>query len=379
MKQDLSLASKVNLLDYNLPQLRDFLTSIGEKPYRAVQLIQWIHQVGVRDFHQMTNIGKTLAQRLEQVAEIALPTIVSSQESADGTHKWLLQLSCGNCIETVFIPEKKRGTLCVSSQVGCALNCTFCSTAKQGFNRNLSTAEIIGQVWLAVRALSSHEGAHDKRVTNVVMMGMGEPLLNFDAVVSAMDLMMDDFSYGLSKRRVTLSTSGVVPDMLRLRARSPVALAVSLHAPNDALRNELVPINKKYPLSQLMPVCAAYFKDEPRRVVTFEYVMLKGVNDQMEHAAQLIKLLRDVPSKVNLIPFNPFPMSDYECSSMETIEAFRDQLMRRKIHTTIRRTRGEKINAACGQLAGEVQDKTRRARVWQTLKFSPPVTSTKHV
>lgn len=362
---------KINLLDYNYQQMRDLLSSWGEKPFRAQQLIQWIHQVGLTDFAQMTNIGKALQEKLSRLSHIALPEIVTCQKSADGTHKWLLKLDCGNCIETVFIPEANRGTLCVSSQVGCALNCSFCSTAKQGFNRNLSTAEIIGQVWLAVRELSKSNGTHDKRLTNVVMMGMGEPLLNFDNVVSAMNLMMDDFAYGLSKRRVTLSTSGVLPDLERLREVSPVALAVSLHAPNDELRNVLVPINKKYPLKQLMALCKIYFKDEPRRKVTFEYVMLKGVNDQPEHARELIKLLKDIPSKVNLIPFNPFPMAQYERSSQNAINAFRDILISHGINTITRKTRGDDIDAACGQLAGEVKDRTSRSQRWQKLHFMP--------
>ncbi len=367
---------KVNLLNYNYQQLRELLTLWGEKPFRAQQLIQWIHQAGLTEFTQMTNLGKALREKLSRLSFIGLPEIVTCQKSADGTHKWLLKLECGNCIETVFIPEANRGTLCVSSQVGCALNCSFCSTAKQGFNRNLSTAEIIGQVWLAVRELSLNQGAHDKKVTNVVMMGMGEPLLNFDNVVSAMNIMMDDFGYGLSKRRVTLSTSGVLPDLERLRTVSPVALAVSLHAPNDELRNELVPINKKYPLKQLMALCKTYFKDEPRRKVTFEYVMLKGVNDQMEHATQLIKLLRDVPAKVNLIPFNPFPMTQYERSSQATIDAFRDRLISNGINTITRKTRGDDIDAACGQLAGEVKDRTSRSQRWQKLHFIPKINQT---
>ncbi|MBN9229744.1 MAG: 23S rRNA (adenine(2503)-C(2))-methyltransferase RlmN [Legionella sp.] len=360
---------KVNLLDYNYQQMRELLSSWGEQPYRAQQLMQWIHQVGLDDFTQMTNLGKALREKLSQRAFIKVPEIIACQKSNDGTHKWLLKLDCGNCIETVYIPEKSRGTLCVSSQVGCALNCSFCSTAKQGFNRNLTTAEIIGQVWVAVRELSTHEGAHDKHLTNVVMMGMGEPLLNFDNVVSAMNIMMDDFAYGLSKRRVTLSTSGVLPDLERLRQVSPVALAVSLHAPNDDLRNELVPINKKYPLKQLMALCKIYFKDEPRRKVTFEYVMLKGVNDQPEHADQLIKLLHDVPAKVNLIPFNPFPMTQYQRSSQQAIDAFRDKLIAHGINTITRKTRGDDIDAACGQLAGEVQDRTSRSQRWQKLNF----------
>ena len=362
---------KTNLLNFNYQQMRQFFNEMGEKPFRAQQLMQWIHQAGFHDFSQMSNLGKALRERLDQIATIQLPEIVTCQQSNDGTHKWLLKLDCGNCIETVYIPEAKRGTLCVSSQVGCALNCSFCSTAKQGFNRNLSTAEIIGQVWLAVRELSQKDGAHDKRVTNVVMMGMGEPLLNFDNVVAAMDIMMDDFSYGLSKRRVTLSTSGVIPEMERLREQSPVALAVSLHAPTDELRNELVPINKKYPLAQLMNLCKQYFKDEPKRVVTFEYVMLKDVNDQPEHAAQLIKLLRNVPSKVNLIPFNPFPLTQYQRSSAATINAFRDQLVAKGINTMTRKTRGDDIDAACGQLAGEVKDRTSRSQRWQKLHFMP--------
>ncbi|MCC5015974.1 MULTISPECIES: 23S rRNA (adenine(2503)-C(2))-methyltransferase RlmN [Legionella] len=365
------MSQKINLLDFNYQQLRNFFNEIGDKPYRAQQVMQWIHQAGFHDFSQMTNLGKSLRERLSLLAEIRLPEIVTCQKSADGTHKWLLKLDCGNCIETVFIPEATRGTLCVSSQVGCALNCSFCSTAKQGFNRNLSTGEIIGQVWLAVRELSQQNGAHDKRVTNVVMMGMGEPLLNFDNVVAAMDIMMDDFAYGLSKRRVTLSTSGVLPELERLREASPVALAVSLHAPNDELRNELVPINKKYPLAELMALCKRYFKNEPKRKVTFEYVMLKGVNDQPEHAAQLIKLLRDVPAKVNLIPFNPFPMTQYQRSSQATIDAFREKLIAKGINTITRKTRGDDIDAACGQLAGEVKDRTSRSRRWQKLHFVP--------
>ncbi|KTC69374.1 Fe-S containing enzyme [Legionella birminghamensis] len=365
------MSSKINLLNLNYQQMQNFFMEIGEKKFRAQQVMQWIHQAGYHDFSQMTNLGKALRERLSQIAEIRLPEIVTCQQSKDGTCKWLLKLDCGNCIETVFIPEANRGTLCVSSQVGCALNCSFCSTAKQGFNRNLSTAEIIGQVWLAVRTLSEDNGHHDKHITNVVMMGMGEPLLNFDNVVAAMDIMMDDLAYGLSKRRVTLSTSGVLPELERLKKVSPVALAVSLHAPNDELRNVLVPINKKYPLEQLMKLCKSYFKDEPKRKVTFEYVMLKGVNDQPEHARQLIKLLKDVPSKVNLIPFNPFPLTQYERSSQQAIDTFRDILVSKGINTITRKTRGDDIDAACGQLAGEVKDRTTRSQRWQKLHFQP--------
>lgn len=362
---------RVNLLNLNTQGMRDFVEQCGEKPFRAQQLMQWIHQAGCHDFSNMTNLGKAFRERLTELAEIRLPEMADCQKSADGTHKWLLKLDCGNCIETVFIPEATRGTLCVSSQVGCALNCSFCSTGKQGFNRNLSTAEIIGQVWFAVRELSRQQGVHDKRVTNVVMMGMGEPLLNFDNVTAAMDIMMDDYAYGMSKRRVTLSTSGIIPEMERLKERCSVSLAVSLHAPTDELRNELVPINKKYPLDQLMDMCKRYFADEPRRVVTFEYVMLKGVNDQPEHAKQLIRLLRDVPCKVNLIPFNPFPMTQYERSPLTAINAFRDMLIAKGLNTITRKTRGDDIDAACGQLAGQVDDKTSRSKQWQKLHFKP--------
>lgn len=361
--------TKVNLLDLSYQGLRDFCVAQGEKPYRAQQLMQWIHQAGLNNFEQMMNISKAFREKLMRTAEIKLPELVRCQESKDGTHKWLLKLSCGNCIETVFIPEKTRGTLCVSSQVGCALNCSFCSTGKQGFNRNLTTAEIIGQVWFAVRTLSVKQGLHDRKVTNVVMMGMGEPLLNFDNVVAAMDIMMHDFGYGLSKRRVTLSTSGVLPELERLREVSAVSLAVSLHAPTDELRDILVPINKKYPLKELMALCKRYFKDEPRRYITFEYVMLKGVNDGLEHADQLVRCLKGVPAKVNLIPFNPFPMTEYERSSQATIDAFRLRLMSKGINTITRKTRGDDIDAACGQLAGSVKDKTRRSAQWQKIVF----------
>lgn len=361
----------VNLLNYSRAQLQAFLKELGEAPYRATQIMQWIHQVGETDFSKMTNLSKALRQRLSETACVRGPEAVKTQCASDGTYKWLLKLDCGNCIETVFIPEKNRGTLCVSSQIGCGLTCSFCSTAKQGFNRNLETAEIIGQVWFAARALSKDHGVHDKKVTNVVMMGMGEPLLNFDNVVSAMDLMMDDFAYGLSKRRVTLSTSGVLPQLKRLKETSPVALAVSLHAPTDALRDILVPINKKYPLAELMAVCKTYFPADSRRRVTFEYVMLKGVNDTLEHAKALAKLLADIPSKVNLIPFNPFPHSGYERSEQASIDAFRDYLIAKGINTITRKTRGDDIDAACGQLAGELQDLTTRSTRWKKLHQIP--------
>jgi len=366
---DVLVPPKINLLNFNYEGMRAFFMELGEKPFRAQQVMQWIHQAGHADFAAMSNLGKVLRERLSAIAEIRLPEIMSVHESRDGTCKWLLKLSCGNCIETVFIPEVNRGTLCVSSQIGCALNCSFCSTGKQGFNRNLSTAEIIGQVWVAVRELSRRNNQHDRRVTNVVMMGMGEPLLNFDAVVNAMDIMLDDFAYGLSKRRVTLSTSGVLPELARLRARSPVSLAISLHAPDDALRNILVPINKKYPIAELMALCKTYFSGDHKRQITFEYVMLKGVNDKPEQALMLAKLLKNVPSKVNLIPFNPFPLTEYERSSAETIDIFRDILIAKGIHTMTRKTRGDDIDAACGQLAGEVQDRTSRSGRWKKMHF----------
>ncbi len=345
--------------------MQQFCSEWGEKPFRAQQLLQWIHQYGICDFSKMTNLGKILRERLEEHTEIRLPEIIQSEEALDGTRKWLMRLDCGNAIETVFIPEVNRGTLCVSSQVGCGLNCSFCATAKQGFNRNLTTAEIIGQVWLAVRALEPL-----RKVTNVVMMGMGEPLLNFDAVVAAMDLMMDDYAYGLSKRRVTLSTSGLIPEMQQLKAVSRVSLAVSLHAPTDELRDVLVPVNKKYPLASLMDVCRHYFPKDSKRVVTFEYVMLKDVNDTPVHAKALIQLLKDVPCKVNLIPFNPFPLTQYQRSTEASIDAFRDLLVQKRINTITRKTRGDDIDAACGQLAGDFKDKTSRSQRWQKIQLN---------
>lgn len=358
----------VNLLDFDQKSLSAYFLDQGEKKFRATQVMQWIHHFGVSSFDQMTNLSKALREKLTQNAVIELPQIVTEQISADGTRKWLLKLKDNNCIETVFIPEDDRGTLCVSSQVGCALNCSFCSTGKQGFSRNLRVAEIIGQVWIAVRSLSQQGTLHDHHVTNVVMMGMGEPLLNMDNVVQAMNIMMDDFAYGLSKRRVTLSTSGVVPAMKELAEISDVSLAVSLHAPTDELRDILVPINKKYPLSQLMAVCKDYFKNEPRRRITFEYVMLDGVNDQKEHAHQLIKLLKDIPAKINLIPFNPIPLADYKRSPQSVIDDFRDILMNGDIVTMTRKTRGEDIDAACGQLVGQVQDRTRRTQQYAAIR-----------
>lgn len=357
--------SKINLLDLDRKSLEAFFKNLNEKPYRAQQVLQWIHLNGVHDIQAMTNLSKSLRDKLMEYAEIIPPEVAFESTAPDGTHKWVLRLADGNCIETVFIPESTRGTLCVSSQVGCTLNCDFCSTGKQGFNRNLTTAEIIGQVWVAVRSLSKKNRVHDHAVTNVVMMGMGEPLLNFHPVVHAMNIMLDDFGYGLSKRRVTLSTAGVVPGLYQLRELSDVALAVSLHAPNDELRNKLVPLNKKYPLKELMKACKEYFKDEKRRYITMEYVMLAGVNDSIDHAKQLVKLLKDIRAKVNLIPFNPFPNTIYKRSDDATINQFREFLLNAGINTITRKTRGDRIDAACGQLVGQVKDRTRRSERYQ--------------
>ncbi|HFD11753.1 MAG TPA: 23S rRNA (adenine(2503)-C(2))-methyltransferase RlmN [Crenotrichaceae bacterium] len=346
----------VNLLGLDREAMQAFFVELGEKPFRASQLMQWIHQRSTTNFDEMTNFSKVLRNRLRALTEIRLPEIVTEQISADGTRKWLMQLSCGNRIETVFIPEEGRNTLCVSSQVGCALNCSFCSTARQGFNRNLDAAEIIGQLWLAEQFIGNKQ-----RVTNVVLMGMGEPLLNFDNVVRAMNLMRDDFSFGLSKRRVTLSTAGVIPGIDKLGKVCDVALAVSLHAPNNTIRDELVPINRKYPIEQLMQACIRYIGDKKRRKVTFEYVMLDGINDSVNDARQLARLLQGVPSKVNLIPFNAFPGAPYQCSSRNAMMRFQDQLHHHGIVTMTRKTRGDDIDAACGQLIGRVSDRTRRS------------------
>ncbi len=349
----------INLLDYDLAGLTSYFAELGEKPFRARQISRWIHHFGVSDFAEMSDLAKSLRSKLEGTAQVLPPQMVSEQASADGTHKWLLDAGAMNGVETVFIPDGQRGTLCISSQVGCALECTFCSTGRQGFNRNLSVAEIIGQLWWANRALG-RDPKGDRIVTNVVMMGMGEPLANYANVVTALNLMLDDHAYGLSRRRVTVSTSGLVPAMDRLREDCPVALAVSLHAPSDKIRDEIVPINRKYPLAELMAACQRYLEKAPRDFITFEYVMLDGINDKPEHARQLISLVRDVPCKFNLIPFNPFPNSGYKRSRAETIQRFRDILMQAGLIVTLRKTRGSDIDAACGQLAGKVQDKTQR-------------------
>jgi len=369
----------VNLLGLDQEALRGFCAELGEKPYRARQLLRWIHHAGVDDFSAMTDMSRPLRERLAQSAAIAAPRVLRDTIAADGTRKWLLDVGTGNAIETVFIPEVSRGTLCISSQAGCALACTFCSTGHQGFNRNLTVEEIIGQLWLASRALRSrapHTGevrtaqsavaylgcgvTEERPISNVVMMGMGEPLANFENVVAAMRLMLDDSAYGLSRRRVTLSTAGLVPGIDRLGEACPVALAVSLHAPNDALRDELVPINRKYPIRELLAACRRYLSKAPRDFVTFEYVMLSGVNDSVGQARELAALVSEVPCKLNLIPFNPFPGVDYRRSSPDAIARFRDVLMQAGLVATVRKTRGDDIAAACGQLAGQVQDRTRR-------------------
>jgi 23S rRNA (adenine2503-C2)-methyltransferase len=352
-----------NLLGLDRTQLQAFFIALGEKPFRGTQVMQWLHQYGVSEFAGMTNLGKDLRARLSETTAIVAPAVKLDQTAADDTRKWLFELADGDCIESVFIPEESRGTLCVSSQVGCSLNCAFCSTGAQGFDRDLSTAEIIGQVWTASRLLGQH-GQSKRAITNIVFMGMGEPLLNFDNVVTAINILLDDMAYGLSRRRVTVSTAGLVPLIDRLREANPVSLAVSLHAPNDALRTELVPLNRKYPIAELLDACRRYVADEPRRKVTFEYVMLAGINDSVAHANELVRLLRDVPAKVNLIPFNPFPHTRYQRSSPAAIDAFRDVLMRADLITMTRRTRGEDIDAACGQLAGRVRDRTGRRERW---------------
>ena len=354
---------KTNLLDFTLPALTEHFAAMGEKPFRAKQVMRWMHQMGQNDFDAMTDLAKSLRAKLHDTATVTVPSLMLEQASSDGTRKWLLDVGTGNGVETVFIPEDDRGTLCVSSQVGCALECTFCSTGRQGFNRNLSTAEIIGQLWWANKSMGVTP-KNERVISNVVMMGMGEPLANYDNVVAAMRIMLDDHGYGLSRRRVTLSTSGLVPAMDRLREDCPVALAVSLHAPNDRIRDEIVPINKKYPLRELLAACERYLEKAPRDFVTFEYVMLDQINDRPEHARELVALVRDVPCKFNLIPFNPFPNSGYARSSAGAIRTFREILQEAGYVVTVRKTRGDDIDAACGQLAGKVEDKTRRAVRW---------------
>ena len=362
---------KVNLLDYTLPRLTEWLAAQGEKPFRAKQLFQWIHQRGVADLDAMSDLAKSLREKLKVVAEVRPPAILSEHRSADGTVKWLFDVGVGNGIETVFIPEDDRGTLCVSSQVGCALDCKFCSTGRQGFNRDLSVGEIVGQLWVANKRLEELGGARlgegqgegTRPISNVVMMGMGEPLNNFGPVTDAMEIMLDDMAYGLSRRRVTLSTSGVVPHIRKLKERLPVALAVSLHAPNDAIRSRIMPINDAYPIASLLEACRDYLEVAPRDFITFEYVMLKGVNDAPDHARELVRTLAGTPSKVNLIPFNPFPQSGFEKTDPERVRLFQKVLLDAGIIATVRKTRGDDIDAACGQLAGQVVNRMKRKTV----------------
>jgi 23S rRNA (adenine2503-C2)-methyltransferase len=364
--------ARVNLFDLDRAGLVAFFAGVGEARYRAEQVMKWIYHRHVTDFALMTDLGKALREKLSAACVIDPPKVLFEKPSADGTHKWLLGMDGGNAIEAVFIPDKGRGTLCVSSQVGCGLACTFCSTGTQGFNRNLSTAEIIGQVWVAAKHLGNVPH-HQRKLTNVVMMGMGEPLLNFDNVVRAMSIMRDDLGLGLANKRVTLSTAGLVPMIDRLSVESDVSLAVSLHAPTDELRSQLVPLNKKYPIAELLDACVRYVLRKPRTSITFEYTMMKGVNDQPEHARALIKLMRKFDAqvqranaaKVNLIPFNPFPGTGYERSDEVDIRAFQTLLLDNQVLTMVRRTRGDDIDAACGQLKGQVLDRTRRQEAFR--------------
>ena len=367
---------KINLLGFSASRLGDFFDEMGEKRFRATQIIKWIHQMGECDLDQMTNISKDLRERLKDIAEIKLPEVVSCQDSVDGTRKWLIRVDGGSCIEMVYIPERERGTLCVSSQIGCALDCSFCATGKQGFNRDLTAAEIIGQLWIAADSFDQFDPKAKRRVTNVVMMGMGEPLMNFDNVVDAMSIMLEDNAYGLSKRRVTLSTAGVVPALDKLSDVSDVSLAISLHAPNDELRNQLVPINRKYPLVDFIESARNYIDKMPdnRRKATVEYTLMDQVNDRTEHARELAVLLKDLPCKINLIPFNPFPGTEYKRVSNTALNRFRDILAGEGYTATVRTTRGDDIAAACGQLAGEVNDRTKRQeRYKKKLDEAQPV------
>ncbi len=361
-------SDKANLLDFDRAGMRTYFETLGEKPFRAEQVLKWLYHHGVRQVDDMNNLSLTLREKLKANTEIYIPEVETDHLSSDGTSKWTFRLRGGNGIETVFIPEKNRGTLCVSSQIGCALDCSFCATGRQGFNRNLTTGEIIGQVWLATQLLAEKPATRNHRITNVVMMGMGEPLLNFNHLVRALNLMLDDNGYGLSKRRVTVSTSGVLPAMDKLKEAVDVSLAVSLHAPTDELRTRLVPLNEKYPINELMEACRRWVgTGDRKRHILFEYVMLEGVNDQPQQARELVKLLKGFPCKVNLIPFNPFPMSGYKRSSNQSVERFWKILNDNRIVATRRKTRGDDIEAACGQLAGQVNDRSSRE-----LKFIKP-------
>ncbi len=352
---------RTNLLGLNRKHLEAWLLALGEKPFRAVQLLKWIHQLGVTDFDLMTNISKPLREKLKEVAEIIPPLIKDCFDAKDGCYKWVVEVTSGSSVEMVYIPEAGRGTLCISSQAGCSLDCSFCATGKQGFNSDLTTAEIIGQLWLAKQELGEFSQPLPRRITNVVMMGMGEPLLNFDNVINAVNLMMEDNCYGLSKRRVTISTSGVVPAILRLSEFTDASLALSLHAPNDELRSQIVPINRKYPIKELLASVKQYMDSlTDSRVATIEYILISGVNDHRQHARELAELLRTLPCKINLIPFNPIAGSEYKRSSNTAITSFRQILQEAGYTVTIRTTRGDEIGAACGQLVGQVDDRTRR-------------------
>ncbi len=367
--------NKTNLLGLSKQQLEAFLLDLGEKPFRAIQLMKWIHQFGVTDFDEMTNISKDLRARLNECAEVRPPVVRERFDAEDGCFKWIVEVESGSSVETVYIPEAGRGTLCISSQAGCSLDCSFCATGKQGFNSDLTTAEIIGQLWLANRELDTFGTKTPRKVTNVVMMGMGEPLMNFENVMSAISLMMEDNCYGLSKRRVTISTSGVVPAMDRLKEYTDASLAISLHAPNDELRSQIVPINRKYPISELLRSTNDYLDSLPdSRVATIEYILISGVNDHRQHARELAEVLKNTPCKINLIPFNPFEGSGYERSSNSAISNFQKILRDAGYTVTIRTTRGDDIGAACGQLVGEVEDHTRRsARYRAQWEQSTPV------
>jgi 23S rRNA (adenine2503-C2)-methyltransferase len=370
--------TRVNLLGLSLRQMEQYFLDMGEKKFRAQQVLKWIHHAGVTDIGEMTNLGKALREKLLAVAEVRPPEIVSQHDSSDGTRKWVIRVDGGGLVESVLIPEAGRATLCVSSQVGCSLDCSFCSTGKQGFQRDLTAAEIIGQVWLAIKSYDAFQAGNGRIVTNVVMMGMGEPLLNFDNVVAAMDLMLEDLAYGLSKRRVTLSTSGVVPALDRLAKVSEVSLAISLHAPNDELRNQLVPINRKYPIAMLLESAQNYIaaQRDTKRVVTVEYTLIAGVNDQPEQARDLAVLLKDFPCKINLIPFNAFPQSGYQRPSGNAVSRFWQVLVDAGFVVTVRTTRGDDIDAACGQLVGQVVDRTRRSERYRAAAEVQAITVT---
>jgi 23S rRNA (adenine2503-C2)-methyltransferase len=357
---------KTNLLNYTLEDLANYFESIGEKKFRAKQVFRWMHVYGVSNFEDMTDIAKSLRAKLQDLAEVAVPELVTEKLASDGVYKWALEVGNGNKIETVFIPDAGRGTLCVSSQVGCALECQFCSTGRQGFNRNLTAGEIVGQLWWANKRLGK-DPKGEKIVTNVVMMGMGEPLANYENVVKAMRVMLDDNAYNLSKRKLTLSTSGMISALDKLAFDCPVSLAISLHASNNEVRDKIIPLNKKYPIEDLLAACKRYLDNSPKDYVTFEYVMLKGVNDDLAYAHELIKLVKNIECKFNLIPFNPFPNSGFECSAFGHILKFQKVLQNAGLITTIRKTRGEDIDAACGQLVGKVVDKTKRQQKWALL------------